>query len=197
VSDFLSRLAARAVREPPRASPSLPSATEAAAVSRGVAPAPAKEPPVAQATPAAPAVRSEAPESRFESEHAPLERPPTRTPPARMVERSAVPAAASQPPPAAAEPREPEVTQTPSVPVAAAAPVVAAPIVRRVVESRVERLHTVSTTVAADEPPVRVHIGRLEVRANLEQPAAGPERREPQRQQGPTLSDYLRGRRGA
>jgi len=51
--------------------------------------------------------------------------------------------------------------------------------------------------VAADEPPVRVHIGRLEVRANLEQPARRPERREPQKQQGTTLSDYLRGKRTA
>ena len=113
------------------------------------------------------------------------------------MKRSAVRAKAPPPPAAAAEPREPEVAPAPSVPVAAATPVVAAPIVRRVLESRLERLHTVSTTVAADEPPVRVHIGRLEVRANLEQPARRPERREPQKQQGTTLSDYLRGKRTA
>jgi hypothetical protein len=58
-------------------------------------------------------------------------------------------------------------------------------------------MHTVSTSIAAGEPPVRVHIGRLEVRANLEQPASKPERREPARPQGQTLSDYLRGRRTA
>ncbi len=157
---------------------------------------PATKPAVAHATPSAPAVRSEASELRLESEQAPPERPPTRTPPERMVERSVVRAAAP-PPTATAEPREPEVASAQSVPVAAATPVVATPIVRRVVESHLERLHTVSTTVAADEPPVRVHIGRLEVRANLEQPAPPLERPEPQKQQGTTLSDYLRGKRTA
>jgi hypothetical protein len=194
VSDFLSRLAARAVREPSRALPGSPSATEAAAPSRDVTPSTANEPPLAHATPSAPAVRSEAPESRIESQQAPLERPATGTPPERIVERSVVHAAAPPAPTATAEPSVPEVAPARSVPIAAAAPVVAAPIVRRVVESRLERLRTVSTTVAADERPVRVRIGRLEVRANLEQPASRPERREPQKQQRTTLSDYLRGK---
>jgi hypothetical protein len=44
---------------------------------------------------------------------------------------------------------------------------------------------------------VRVHIGRLEVRANLEQPQPQRPRRESERPQGLTLSDYLRGRRSA
>jgi len=35
------------------------------------------------------------------------------------------------------------------------------------------------------------------VRANLEQPAPKPHRREAERPQGPTLSDYLRGRHSA
>ena len=197
MSDFLSRLAARAVRAPAPASPSLPFANEAPAVSRDAASAPAKESRVAQATPSAAAVRAEAPETRPEPEHAATERPVTKTPAERIVERSVVQAAAPPPPMSPADPREPDVSAAPSVPVAAAVPVVAAPIVSRVVEARLERLHTISTAVAADEPPVRVHIGRLEVRANLEQPAPRPAAREAQRPQGPTLSDYLRGRRGA
>jgi hypothetical protein len=40
-----------------------------------------------------------------------------------------------------------------------------------------------------------VHIGRLEVRASLEQPAPQPRRREePRRPPELSLSDYLRGR---
>ena len=49
----------------------------------------------------------------------------------------------------------------------------------------------------ADDRPLRVHIGRLEVRANLETPQPG--RREPQAVQQPSvpLPEYLRGRRRA
>ncbi len=196
MSDLLSRLAARAVREPPRALPSLPSATEAVQGSRRVAREPAQEPPVARATPSAPAVRSEPPEPGI-ARTEPRGRPGSQTPSERVVERSVVQAGAPPTPVSTAEPREADLLPAPSIPVAVAAPVLAAPIVRRVVESRLERVHTVSTAAAADEPPVRVHIGRLEVRANLEQPAPTPRRREPQRPQGPTLSDYLRGRRSA
>jgi hypothetical protein len=48
-----------------------------------------------------------------------------------------------------------------------------------------------------EREPVRVHIGRLEVRANLQeasQPRPLPEPSEPEEL---SLSDYLRGRRGA
>jgi hypothetical protein len=45
-----------------------------------------------------------------------------------------------------------------------------------------------------DQPTVRVHIGRLEVRANLEQPAPKPQRRQEPRTPELSLSDYLRGR---
>lgn len=46
-----------------------------------------------------------------------------------------------------------------------------------------------------DEPAVRVHIGRLEVRANLHQPASEQPRREAPRAEGLSLADYLRGER--
>jgi hypothetical protein len=56
-----------------------------------------------------------------------------------------------------------------------------------------------AVVVAAREepPPVRVHIGRLEVRANLQEaprPAPVPQAAE---LEGLSLSDYLRGRREA
>ncbi len=158
-----------------------------------------------RATPAAPEVRSEAPE-------APLELPATAAEPvteadppvpaerADGVETPARRKSAREPSEPRAQERAeppPRDTRTSAAPVAVpAAPVAAAPVVRHVAETRLERVRSVAT-VAADEPPVRVHIGRLEVRANLEQPAPKPARREPARQEGVSLADYLRGRRSA
>jgi len=152
------------------------------------------EPHVARAVPSAPAVRSELPEFHAEAERGPelTERAASNVPREEVV-KTHVAAEALRP--LSVEPRE-DVPAAPAVPVAVAVPVPAAPIVRRVVQSRLERTHMVST-VAADEPPVRVHIGRLEVRANLEQPPPKPARRQPERPQGQALSDYLRGRRSA
>jgi hypothetical protein len=42
---------------------------------------------------------------------------------------------------------------------------------------------------------VRVHIGRLEVRANLQERPRTERRREEREPEGVALSDYLRGRR--
>lgn len=194
MSDFLSRLAARAVAETPRASGREHSAPAAVTVASAVAPRAAKEVPVVRALPSAPAVRSEPPEVQVEAETArELGERAVPDPAREHVVEKTVTAEAAPPLLSAAEPREPGSQPVAAVPVAAT-PVPAAPIVRRVVESRLERTHTLST-VAAEEPAVRVHIGRLEVRANLEQPASKPRRREPERSQGPTLSDYLRGRR--
>jgi hypothetical protein len=55
-------------------------------------------------------------------------------------------------------------------------------------------------TVAAprerdDAAVVRVHIGRLDVRANLHDAPKRPPSREQTRPEGLSLSDYLRGRR--
>jgi len=196
MSDFLSRLAARAVADAPRASRSEPSVPAAVAIAGPVEPRAAKEAPVARATPSAPAVRSEPPEVQVEPQSAPEVGERAVSNPAREVVVEKIVTAEAAPPLSAVEPREPDGQAAPTIPVATAVPVRAAPIVRRVVESRLERTHTLST-IAAGEPPVRVHIGRLEVRANLEQPAPKPARREPERPQGPTLSDYLRGRPSA
>jgi hypothetical protein len=199
VSDFLSRLAARAVRDVPRVTPAVPEAAHGD--SRAAQP----EVPVARALPTAPEVRAEAPEVRVEPE------PGRERPPRPQTERVAAhastaattnplrSAATHLPPPPDREPGEtspePVVPREP-VAVVTAVPIPAAPTIERRVESRIQRMHTVET-VAADEPPVRVHIGRLEVRANLEQPPRSQPRREPARPPGQTLSDYLRGRRTA
>jgi hypothetical protein len=48
-----------------------------------------------------------------------------------------------------------------------------------------------------DPPPVRVHIGRLEVRASLTESPRPQPLPAPSEPEGLSLSDYLRGRRGA
>jgi len=198
VSDFLSRLAARAVGEAPRTR--APSAERGTAASRATA----AELPVARATPSAPEVRAEPAELRVEAE------PRATPPPARegvAAEGPSEPiapvtatvlrdAAAARP---VVEPNDPTpesvaVRAGEPVPVVVATPVPATPSIERHVESRLQRVHTLET-VTADEPPVRVHIGRLEVRANLEQPPRQQPKRRPERPQAETLSDYLRGRR--
>jgi hypothetical protein len=55
-----------------------------------------------------------------------------------------------------------------------------------------------AAAAARDEPPpVRVHIGRLEVRASLEEAPRRQPLAAPRQPDGLSLSDYLRGRRGA
>ncbi len=122
---------------------------------------------------------------------------PSSTP--RVPEQEPAPAPApareqeSLAPAAQAEPRSSAApVVVPATPVAAAAPVV-----RHLAETRLQRVHSVAIA-AADEPPVRVHIGRLEVRANLEQPSPKPKsRQERAAAEGLSLSEYLRGRKGA
>ena len=157
-----------------------------------------------RATPAAPEVRSEAPEAPPELPATPAESVAEAHPAAPMKRADGVETPARREPrrqpsqPRAQERAEPPPrdTRTSAAPVVVPAAPVAAPVVRHVAETRLERVRSVAT-VAADEPPVRVHIGRLEVRANLEQPAPKPVRREPPRQEGVSLADYLRGRRSA
>jgi hypothetical protein len=75
-----------------------------------------------------------------------------------------------------------------AVPVITTIPIVAMPV----------PAPAAATASAREEPPpVRVHIGRLEVRANLHEPPRREPRPEPREPEGLSLSDYLRGRRGA
>jgi hypothetical protein len=173
-------------------------------VAPDAAPEAVADAPAARATPVAPAVRAEAPERRGTPPPAPQAVP--AVPPPAAAERAQDvaeqrPVEAPSPEPAAerVEPRVPaaRAKAAPAPPAVAASPAVSAPVVRRFVNTHVERVHTVAR-MAADEPAVRVHIGRLEVRANLEQTPPQPRRREPDRpEEGPSLADYLRGRQSA
>jgi hypothetical protein len=62
------------------------------------------------------------------------------------------------------------------------------------VRARVALSPPPARAVRVEPPVVRVHIGRLEVRANVHEPAREERVAEPQ-PQGLTLSEYLRGRR--
>jgi hypothetical protein len=81
------------------------------------------------------------------------------------------------------------------------APVVAAPAIRPSPAARqpapASRAESPATR-PEEEPAVRIHIGRLEVRANVQQPPPRPlPRREDEPVRGLSLSDYLRGKREA
>jgi hypothetical protein len=107
---------------------------------------------------------------------------PPRVPSAAAELEEPDPAPAKSSPPAI---RSATGAPAPVVPLARATPAVPAPLAPA----------TVATIAAAEQPQVRVHIGRLEVRASLEQPAPQPRRREePRRPPELSLSDYLRGR---
>jgi hypothetical protein len=55
----------------------------------------------------------------------------------------------------------------------------------------------VAAAAAPEAPAVRVHIGRLEVRANLQAAPPAPPAARPPRHDGVALSAYLRGKRDA
>jgi hypothetical protein len=111
------------------------------------------------------------------------ERPLRRPEPARVVSAEAEPAASP------AESRG--LVTAVAVPATPATPTLAEP--RAAVT-----LATAATATARDEaPPVRVHIGRLEVRANLHEPSRAQPPAEAREPEGLSLSDYLRGKRGA
>jgi hypothetical protein len=205
VSDLIGRIAARAVGAPALAQPRIPTPLVGAGgleivdeevVVPGAAPSAAAHAPASPATAVAPSVSA-----------APAE------PATRSISTTEVPPAAASPGPAAEElPRperplpaperasadptevehgassaEPRVAAT-AVPVPAtpAAPVAAAP----------SPVPAAVATQREEPPPVRVHIGRLELRANVqEQPRSAPSMPQPAEAEGLSLSDYLRGRR--
>lgn len=209
MSDLLGRLAARAVGAPALAQPRLPvsHAGPAAAgieivdeqvVVPGAPPRALARPPgepgwaephrVSEAAPvpaapveATPTVRIAVPPA------APAAEAPRRARPLPALEPvSAVPTAA-EPDARPAEPRTAvavtAVPATPAVPVLAAPALAPAPA---------------AAAAARDEPPpVRVHIGRLEVRASLDEAPRSQPLTQPREPEGLSLSDYLRGRRGA
>ena len=225
MSDFLSRVAARAVGEAPVASPRPASrfedagaAADAALEVVGVEVAAAAAPrppdtPLPVAVPGTPDALPEAgpvsgrtvpgqPERAAHSTRLPGE---PDGPAAPIVSRkrddrglevaSAVPHE-RDPLPAAPAPVvvAPAAAHPLPAPAAVAVAVPAAPVVPEAARAADVRLAAVSAA-DVEEPAVRVHIGRLEVRANLQQ--APPQRppRDDARPQELSLADYLRGRR--
>jgi hypothetical protein len=81
-------------------------------------------------------------------------------------------------------------------PVASAA-VRVTPAMPAVTAAREPALSAQAAPARREEPAVRVHIGRLEVRANLQHPPPEQPRREAPRGEELSLADYLRGKREA
>jgi hypothetical protein len=211
--DFIGRVAARAVGERAAASPRVPSLFEAPGAVGGaglevideevVAPAPnrgARGAPSAprQTTVARPPSAAPPPQpgedraTRVEADAFPPAEPsaePSHGPLGETDERTPDPLATT---PAAARPGTRHEERAPTA-VTEAVPVLtpAVPILAHALP------HAVSApaVAAAEPPPVRVHIGRLEVRANLQEQPRRPERPPVPRPQELSLSDYLRGRR--
>jgi hypothetical protein len=221
MTDFLARLAARAVGEEDAvARPRLPARFEAAAPPASGAELPIVEDDVA-ADPGRATDRQEAVDRPTSSETPPAgtehagepprpvspneevpSRPDARRPPDRtrvdpdaLVARAAAPPPARRTPDVTGDPRAPAVTPaTPAAPVVPAAAARPAPF-----EVAAPPMRSASPPLDDTSPTVRIHIGRLEVRANLVDPAPPRSRardqddaREPARL---SLSDYLRGER--
>lgn len=210
MSDLLGRLAARAVGAPALAQPLLPVSPAGAAAggievvdeqvaAPGAPPRALAQPPdepgragphrVLEETPG-PAAPVEAAQTvpLAVPPPAPASEPPRRERPLPAPEPvSAVPATDAEPD---ARPAEPRTAVTVSaVPATPAVPVPAAPAGPPT---------PAAAAAARDEPPpVRVHIGRLEVRASLEEAPRPQPLAVPRQPDGLSLSDYLRGRRGA
>jgi hypothetical protein len=214
VSGFLARVAARAVGQPAAARPRLPGLYEQPAGSGlEVVDTEATAPRPTQAA----AAPFEGSRTAGPTELAPPARPTaapaTRPGPARERAEPRTPASntllqtrsgAARIDPAGDERAEP--ASPPQQPgellelEAAVAAVAAEPRVataRPLPAAEPPRAAAPRTAAREEQPAVRVHIGRLEVRATLPEPAPQAARREAPRPPDLSLSDYLRGKRAA
>lgn len=211
MSDFVSRMAARLVGDAVVAQPRLRGLFEAddpaagldvfdeevvARSSREAAAAvlPAAISPTAHPV-ASPPPGSETPTLPSPSAVAPrVEAGPTATPPDDVrgpVASTTMPHAEPSPVPFSAA----EATPEPPQPHVTVVTVPASPVLPALVPAPEPAVSTPAAAEPEELEPVRVHIGRLEVRANLEERARP--RREPEARPaaGPSLADYLRGER--
>jgi hypothetical protein len=213
MTDFLGRIAARAVGEAPLAQPRLPALfdpgpagldvvdTEMVVRAATADQANAADPPARRAMDVAESVventrRANTPDTVGRRDVPPLETGPRRVAPAPTM-LGAEPAVTLAEP---ADDTSESAAPTPAaddVPRVAAVAVPATPTSREAVVNGAAA--PVPATAAHDEPPpVRVHIGRLEVRANLQDSPPPPQPRPTDsRPQGLSLADYLRGKREA
>jgi hypothetical protein len=210
VSDFLSRVAARAVGEAPVARPRLPAlfdepgaradpgldiADEEIGAEVGLAPVSAPSSGAADPAPARP------PATVAPGVGAPTTVSPEAATPARRKSHAApaLPMLSGErderESDAAVAPPEPETPaqSAAAVPALAARMVHATPAVPSFTPLTAAAAPT--TRTRDETPPVRVHIGRLEVRANLQETHRPPRRQQDSAPEGLSLSDYLRGKR--
>ena len=210
MSDFVGRIAARAVGDAVLAQPRVRGLFEdESAAGAGLVvideevPAPARPQPAPEApvptaegsTVPAPPAEAPAPRAGDARSRAPAEtRPPAR------VQRGETPVA----PPRLPHPAEPahEQRHEPAAPVAVVEStgperVTATPAVMPAVRARAALPPPVPPApgMRAEPPVVRVHIGRLEVRANVHEPLREAPRAAEPKPQALTLADYLRGKR--
>ena len=207
MSDFVSRVAARAVGRAAIARPRLPTLFEPAGAVRGLEvveevvvrlPRSAAPPPAAPSRqpPGSLSARGAAPRTRRARPAAATARTTAareRTPAGRRDEALAA-SQERQAPIREAIVEEPTIAEDAPVLPAAAAPgatVAAGPtaLAKQLAPPEPQPSGTASMPL-----PVRVHIGRLEVRANLQEPARQRSAERP-RPQELSLGDYLRGRR--
>lgn len=213
MSDFLSRVAARAVASRsvarsrsrfeqlsgPDAGLEIVDEEVVATVTRDSAQVVPRR---AAASDAAPAVAAdtlparpsdEAARPAVDAVPAPAPVAPTREPSLPAVEPvEPVHELPTAPPPSARPAAAPE-----TVPLRAALPAVPVTRVAAAAPARPERRTRPVAVAAAEEPAVRVHIGRLEVRANLQERVREQPRPEMPKAEELSLSDYLRGKREA
>lgn len=211
MTDFLSRVAARAVGANAPARPRLAGLFEPAGTADDatlevvegevVAPttAPRADDTAARAELAPPPAAPTASSGRRPDESVvaavvppPAERAPAPPPAGLESAHDPLPPAA----PARGRPR----AATPAATASRAAVVAAAPLTQALPATRVGAPSSglsrgSAAPPRAEAPPVRVHIGRLEVRANLQPPVREQPRREAPRPEGVSLADYLRGQR--
>jgi hypothetical protein len=207
VSDFVSRVAARAVGQAARAQPRLPSLFEQS----GPGPAPlelVEETIAPTPTSRRPAARAAAPERGRASEDSPaapsprLEPAPTAPGPERRpftASADSVRAASSSAQgesvePAVAEPVASVPPASPIAPVAEQVAAVAAPA-QPIARAAPAPAPPPAAPAGPEQRSVRVHIGRLEVRAALQETPVVQRPREQPRAPELSLGDYLRGRR--
>jgi len=204
VSDFLARIAERAVGAAARAQPRVVgpfvgAGDDLEVVDEEIVVPGAVSPPERPPEP----VRLAAP-----SPEAAVPMPVTAADPAASIPPAAAPtgSAAELPrlerplparEPAAASPAQAGLAAPPAEP-AAAVTVVALPSAPTVAAHAAPVRPSTVAAARDEQPPVRVHIGRLEVRANLGEPPPRPQPLPtPREPEGLSLSDYLRGKRGA
>jgi hypothetical protein len=211
VTDFLSRVAARAVGASAAAQPRLTGLFEPAgpagdatlelveeeAVAPAAAPRRDEAPPAGELDQGRPQPAAAPPAQLArgaDRPNAPVEpRPPTPTDFVADSHYVPEPARASR-----ARAREPERVPAARVEERVPVPVVAAAPLAHALPTAAAREPAPPPAPAAarvEEPPVRVHIGRLEVRANVQPPPPERPRREPAGPDGLSLADYLRGKR--